>query len=130
MGRAVVGDGGSNSQARLPGLVLRASLARAMLPPLTHRPGDREPCATRGRDPSWNPDIVNPSGNTNGTQVKPRQNPGRTQFEPTYLPCCASASREPPTDNVLFSFMGKLSHSVVNTPPNSKQKMAGVLFCF
>jgi hypothetical protein len=81
VGRAVVGDGGSNSQAKLPGLVLRASFSRAILPPLTDRPGDREPCATRGRDPSWNPDIVNPSGNTTGTQVEQKQKPGRTQVE-------------------------------------------------
>ena len=33
-------------------------------------------------EPSWNPDTVNPGGNTNGTQVKPRQNPRRTQVEP------------------------------------------------
>ena len=80
-------------------------------------PGSRSKLEPRYREPkrqhNWNPSKA---------KAEPRKNPSRTQFEPTYLPCCASASREPPTDNVLFSFMGKLSHSVVNTPPKSKQK--------
>ena len=81
-------------------------------------PGSRSKLEPRYREPkrqhNWNPSRA---------KAEPRKNPSRTQLEPTstYLPCYASASRAP-TDNVLFSFMGKLSHSVVNTPPKSKQK--------
>ena len=81
-------------------------------------PGSRSKLEPRYREPkrqhNWNPSRA---------KAETRKNPSRTQLEPTstYLPCYASASRAP-TDNVLFSFMGKLSHSVVNTPPKSKQK--------
>ena len=90
-------------------------------------PGSRSRLEPRYREPkrphNWNPSRA---------KAETRKNPSRTQLEPTstYLPCYASASRAP-TDNVLFSFMGKLSHSVVNTPPKSqKQKWRASCFVF